>query len=125
VATIEACLGQAADQGDYRLLHDGTRGATSRTAWRLGQLVDDFTAINAFKTVFKLRSRYVHGEPMETISGADRTAARRLARRSVCALVGVASTAPIPTDRIAWLENLIPPPPPRPVNPPRAPKRRR
>lgn len=124
VATIEACLGQAADHGDYRLLPDGTRGATARTAWRLGQLLDDSTAVDAFRTLFKLRSRYVHGEPMDPISGADRTAARRLARRCVCALVGVASTGPIPTDRKAWLEDLIPPPP-RPVNPPKAPKRRR
>lgn len=123
VATIEAALGQAADHGNSQVLPDGSRRATALTAWRLRQLLDDPDAAGTFRALFKLRSRYVHGEPMEPISGADRTTARRLARRCVCALVGVASSDLVPADRTAWLASLVPPPPPSPTKPVKTRKR--
>lgn len=112
VTTIEASLGQAADHGRHPALPDGSRGATARTAWRLGKILNDPSAAGTFRALFKLRSRYVHGEPMDPISSTDRTTARTLARRCVCALVSIASNEPAVTDRTAWLNRLIPPPPP-------------
>lgn len=111
VATIEASLGQASDHKKGQPeLPNGRNGATARTAWRLGQLLDDPLAAEGFRQLFKLRSRYIHGELMEAISGNDRTAARRLARRCVCALVAAACTDPLPADRPSWLGTLIPEP---------------
>lgn len=124
VATIEASLGQAADHRNYQTLPDGSRRATALTAWRLRQLLNDPEASKTFRVLFKLRSRYVHGESMDPISSIDRTIARRLARRCVCALIGVASSYPAPTDRSAWLDSLIPPPPPHPDTPAKARMRR-
>lgn len=109
VATIEASLGQASDhiRKGQKPLPNGGNGGTARTAWRLGRLLDDPPAGDTFLRLFKLRSQYVHGELIGAVSGADRSTARRLARRCVCALVSAASEDPAPQDRASWLKSLI------------------
>lgn len=116
IATIEASLGLASDhKRGQPALPNGRNTATARTAWRLGELLADPTAGDHFQRLFKLRSQYVHGELMDAIPGADRTTARRLARRCVCALVTVASALEGPLDRAAWLKSLVPASSPAPV----------
>ena len=90
---LEAALGQ----------HEG--GATARVKQRLAGLLGDATVAGIYGDLFDLRSQFVHGRRMTSISGEDRCKARNLARRAAAALVERACRT-APEDRTADLEIL-------------------
>jgi len=66
--------------------------ATERVAARIGAALTDPRAAQDYKELFDLRSRFVHGRAgLNTISTRQPVLARILARRVVCALVGLAA----------------------------------
>jgi hypothetical protein len=87
LTAIEAALGLQSDygkkpKGDPR----NKRRVTDIMAQRVSALLGDGATALEYKTLFDLRSAYVHGRPMELISSVERFRARRLARRVVVAL---------------------------------------
>lgn len=104
ITTVEACLGQSSDhRKGMKALPDGSNGATGRTAWRLSTLLEDCSAGPEFKSLFKERSRFVHGESMKAITAESRCLARALARRCVRGVIQHAPT----TSREEFLSALV------------------
>jgi len=98
--TIEAALGLPEDHNrkTRRKLPGKERGASDRLKWRVGGLLQDDTASRTFERLYTKRSDFIHGKEMERISGLERVAARRLARRCVSAILDRAnSSAPPPS----------------------------
>jgi hypothetical protein len=86
---LEAALGLQSDYGG-KAAADPRKGSkvTEIMMDRVARLLDDPGAGVEFKTLFDVRSAYVHGRPMAAISSGDRFRSRRLARRVVVALIG-------------------------------------
>jgi len=101
LTALEAGLGLRADRAREKTLGS-----------RVQALLADAGAAVTYGKLFNLRSEYVHGRTMSEISGADRTDARRLARRVVNALVENAQS--LTADRESHLVGLAPSKPPRP-----------
>ncbi|MBQ1562078.1 hypothetical protein [Caulobacter sp.] len=90
---IEAALGQ----------HESS--ATECVRRRLAGLLGDAAVAADYGELFELRSQFVHGRSMTTISGEHRCRARSLARRTAAALVERACDA-MPSERAADLATL-------------------
>lgn len=88
LTVLEAALGLQSDYGP-KAVGDPRKGrkVTDIMMARVSRLLDDPGAGDEFKALFDLRSAYVHGRPMASISSVDRFRARRLARRVVVALI--------------------------------------
>ncbi|KQU92757.1 hypothetical protein ASD12_25805 [Mesorhizobium sp. Root102] len=91
LTVLEAALGLQSDYGGKAAL-DPRKGrkVTEIMMDRVARILDDRGAAVEFKALFDLRSAYVHGRPMASISSTDRFRARKLARRVVVALIGQA-----------------------------------
>ena len=98
ITTIEAALGL---QSDY-----DKPGATRRMAKRVSTLFGASTDGDDYRHLFDLRSRYLHGRPMNEIAGTDRLLARRLARRVVNEIVSAALRMPKSQSREEYLKSL-------------------
>jgi hypothetical protein len=100
LTTIEAALGLRADYDK--------RGATSRLRARIAALLNDRSAADLHKSLFDIRSDYLHGRgSKKVISSKEKTEARRLARRVVEALVARANEANMPASREEFLSGLL------------------
>lgn len=95
LVVCDAALGLQSDFGS-KPAGDPRRGfgATKIMAHRISTLLADPSAGNEFEELFQLRSSYIHGRTMASISSADRLRARRLARNIVVALTKAAGQAP-------------------------------
>ena len=109
VMVIEAALGLEIDYDGKRRnkLPVKKQGATFRLATRLSALLGSKRAGEDFDKLFDLRSAFVHGRSMSPITGEDRLLARRLARRTVEALVKAALETPAPSSRETYLSSLL------------------
>lgn len=109
IITIDAALGRPEDFDVWTRPHIGGRnlGATERVARRVGAILSDAGASRDYKDLFKLRSDFIHGSPLATISSQTRVKARRLARRVADALVGATSVTTHQT-RDSFLSALCP-----------------
>ena len=94
LTTVEAALGTKADYGGQaratRKLTPRLR-PSSRVGARLAALLDDAAAAVDYRELFEIRSAYLHGRGMGPLSSGHRARARRVARRTVAALVARAS----------------------------------
>lgn len=93
---IEAALGLPSDHdGKLRPKPDPAPGwgASRRVKGRLAGLLDDADAAEGYRRLLRLRNEFVHGRTMAPISTEDQVAARRLARRTVGALVDLAAAS--------------------------------
>jgi len=110
ITVIEAAVGMPIDHdARHRPRHPGNKnpGATARVAARLSALLNDPSASERYRALFKERSDFLHGQAMDDISSLSRLDARRLARKCVCALVGAAITAPRPANQDLFLADLL------------------
>jgi hypothetical protein len=96
ITTIEAALGL---QSDFP-------GATKRMVKRVTTLLGASVDGSDYRHLFDLRSRYLHGRPMDEIAGKDRLLARRLARRVVNEVVSAALKMPKSQSREEYLHSL-------------------
>jgi hypothetical protein len=97
IVTIEAALGLKLDHCRSRRPHlsDGKNpGATLRLRQRCSNLLNDTAASDILKSLYRVRSDYIHGAHLIHIPETDRLAARRLARRVAAAQVDAAATEP-------------------------------
>lgn len=79
-----------------------------RFVWpRLSALLGAQEDSQSFRTLFNMRSEYLHGRQMSSISTAERMLARRLARRTVQALYRVALETPALSSRETYLDALL------------------
>lgn len=103
---LEAAVGEEADH-DRKLRPKSERalGATERMARRIACLLDDPSAEQAYRDLFRVRSLFIHGRAgLATISTDERIMARRLARRAANALLERASSsAPSRSEVLAQL----------------------
>lgn len=108
ISTIEAALGQPEDHNprSRRKINGQNPGATYRVASRISGLLGDGSLSPIYSNLFGLRSDFLHGKPMASISGSDRRRARELARKVVCALIAVASSDPM-VNREKLLDKLL------------------
>lgn len=95
LTALEAALGLRKDQAREKTMSK-----------RIEVLLNDPAAGETYGWLFNLRSEYVHGRVMTAISGADRTEARRLARRVTEALMQRAQMTI--ADRESFLLTLAP-----------------
>jgi hypothetical protein len=104
MTVLEAALGEEGDH-DRKLRPKPERdlGATERMARKIAGLLGDQTAADAYRSLFKIRSLFVHGRAgLSTISTEQKVMARRLARRVVNALLDQAAAgAPSRADVLA------------------------
>lgn len=104
MTVLEAALGEEGDH-DRKLRPKPERdlSATERMARRIAGLLGDQTAADAYRSLFKIRSLFVHGRAgLSTISTEQKVMARRLARRVVYALLDrAAAGAPSRADVLA------------------------
>jgi hypothetical protein len=109
ITTIEAALGLRADYGGPGRSkpdrHKGV-GATKRLAARVAALLGGSTFAKQYEDLFNVRSAFLHGRAMGTISTNERVLARKLARQVVCALVQAASEGVVAA-RDTYLETLL------------------
>ncbi|SEH31061.1 hypothetical protein [Rhizobium sp. NFR12] len=108
ISTIEAALGSPIDHDNKKRPRLGgvKQGATHRVCLRISGLLGDAATGTAYGDLFKLRSDFLHGKPMGDISGRDKRAAREIARKVVCALIGSAVSTPS-VDREQFLAGLL------------------
>lgn len=104
ITAIEAALGL---EGDYissrRPKPDPHKSLSGmqRVAFRVGGVLNDETAITAYKELFDVRSAFVHGRAeIAKISTPQRVTARSLARRIMESLIAVANRDPRPRELI-------------------------
>jgi hypothetical protein len=110
ITVVEAALGLQIDHDSHKrrkLLNQNSQGATFRVAKRLSGLLGSKADGDAFQRLFKERSKYLHGRPMNSISTSERILARCLARRVVEALGKAALAMPAPTSREIYLDGLL------------------
>jgi hypothetical protein len=110
ITVIEAALGMPIDHKAGQRPKQSKKkdpGATARVAARLSALLNDPSASERYRALFKERSDFLHGQTMKDISSLSRLDARRLARQCVCALVGAAITAPRPANQDLFLAELL------------------
>ncbi len=108
MTVLEAALGEEADH-DRKLRPKAERdlSATERMARKVAGLLDDPSAAEAYRDLFRMRSLFVHGRAgLATISTDQRVMARRLARRVANALLDRASaSAPVRSELLTQLLN--------------------
>ena len=75
-------------------------------AKRVSTLFGASTDGDDYRHLFDLRSRYLHGRPMNEIAGTNRLLARRLARRVVNEIVSAALRMPKSQSREEYLKSL-------------------
>jgi hypothetical protein len=111
LTTIEAALGLHADYEEKlrpRPDPHGKLGASRRLRARIAAHLSDCSAAELYRTLFDVRSCYLHGRRMEeTISSEKKTGARRLARRVVEELVSRANEVSALSTREEFLRNLL------------------
>jgi hypothetical protein len=98
LTAIEAGLGLESDRRNG--------GVTKCVARRISTLLGTQSDGEAYHRLFDLRSAYLHGRKMHTLSSEDCVAARRLARKIVHGLVAAALKPPCPQSREAYLNEL-------------------
>jgi len=107
LTAIEAALGLQADYDRrLRLRSDKGPGATKRVAARIAALLNARGFADQYEQLFTVRSAFLHGRAMGTISTAERVMARKLSRQVVTALVDRATTAH-GANREAELQGLL------------------
>jgi hypothetical protein len=109
ITTIEASLGLQADyHKGLRKRPDRHNGmtATKRMQCRIAGLLGDRKYADQYGQLFDLRSAYLHGRAMSTISTVERVMARSLARHVVQALVLAVECGPI-SSREEFLATLL------------------
>lgn len=108
VSAIEAALGQQKDHsvGSRKKVGGKNPGATYRVEQRISGLLADRSLGQSYFRLFRLRSDFLHGKTMTDISGKDRTSARLLARKIVCALIDIA-VGSTNLDREVLLDDLL------------------
>ncbi|MBB4116422.1 hypothetical protein FHT80_005796 [Rhizobium sp. BK226] len=108
ISTIEAALGQPEDhvRGSRKKINGKDLGATQRVVRRISGLLNDQSLGQIYLKLFGLRSDFLHGKRMANISGVDRSSARALARKTVCALIGLAASEPL-VNRETLLDALL------------------
>jgi hypothetical protein len=99
VIVVEAALGM---ESDYK-----KGGATKRVAQRAASITGEANAASEYEELFNLRSRFIHGRQLSTISSDKRILARSLARRVASSLVRAAVAGGY-ADRDAFLSALSP-----------------
>lgn len=107
LTVIEAALGL---ESDFRKLPQDPHknvGATRRMAARVSALLDSAADGVTFTALFSIRSAFLHGRSMRTISSEDRIRARALARRVVWALIQRALLPQPPSNRELFAEELL------------------
>lgn len=97
MTAIEAALGMESDHRRWTrpkpYPHHGLH-STARIAGRIAGLLRDSAAARKYIELFEVRSAFIHGRSLSNpISSDQRITARRLTRRIVAALVGLASTS--------------------------------
>ena len=114
ITVVEAALGLSKDHsGKERHKRpnvnrcDNNPGATDRVGARIAALLDDQGAGDTYKALFKQRSLFLHGRGMADIPSLSRFQARRIARKTVCGLVGAAIATPAPANREVFLDELL------------------
>jgi hypothetical protein len=109
ITVVEAAFGMGIDH------HAGRRGripghnnpgATARVSARLSAALSSNAAREDFRRLFDLRSEFLHGREMSTISSADRALARSLARKAAASLIRDANNGAA-TTREAYLSGLL------------------
>jgi hypothetical protein len=109
ITTIEAALGLHADYGGPGRSkpdrHKGL-GATKRMAARVAALLGGSAFAQQYEDLFNLRSAFLHGRAMGSISTNERVLARKLARQVVCTLMQGTSVG-IVASRDSYLEALL------------------
>lgn len=86
--------------------HKHLKGATQRMVARVSSLLESSADGATYDHLFDQRSAFIHGRPLQPISAEDRISARRLARRVVQELIGVAASSAIGS-RNDWLDTLL------------------
>lgn len=95
MTAIEAAVGLEMDhRAGFRPKPDPHRkvsSPTDRVAGRVAAIMKDGASIEDYRALFHLRSAFVHGRAgLPKVSAEQRVMARKLARKVVCGLVGVA-----------------------------------
>src|SRR6516162_8818555 len=95
IMVVESALGSALDHDRRTRPKFGRKdpGTTDRVAWRVAGLLDDASAGERYRELFKERSDFLHGRLMSRLPGQSRLDARRIARQCVRALIETARTA--------------------------------
>lgn len=109
MTTIEAALGLHADyHASARITPDRNKGmsATKRMRGRIAGLFGVRRFADDYETLFNVRSTFLHGRTMGSISTKERVLARSLARQVVEAIVLAAEAGPV-TSREAFLDDLL------------------
>jgi hypothetical protein len=110
ITAVEAALGLASDfakAGERPRVDGENPGSTFRIKRRVGSITTDASKSEIFEELFRIRSAFVHGRPMEDISSAARLRARVLARQVVEALVQ-AGISDVSTSRKEFLTSFCP-----------------
>ena len=109
IMVVESALGSALDHDRRTRPKFGRKdpGTTDRVAWRVAGLLDDASAGERYRELFKERSDFLHGRVMSPLPGQSRLDARRIARRCVRALIETARAAEDVTDPDAFLHKLL------------------
>jgi len=107
IMVVESALGSALDHDRRTRPKFGRKdpGTTDRVAWRVAGLLDDASAGERYRELFKERSDFLHGRLMSRLPGQSRLDTRRIARQCVRALIETARTAE--TDADAFLRKLL------------------
>jgi hypothetical protein len=107
ITTLEAALGVQEDhRGKPKIAGHRRLGPTDRMTARVAALLDA-KASEDYGRLFDVRSKYVHGRRMDTISGQERIIARQLARRVVGELAKESLTIPKAQSRYDYLTDLL------------------
>ncbi|CAN7606114.1 hypothetical protein LJR220_005571 [Bradyrhizobium sp. LjRoot220] len=109
ITTIEAALGLHADYNPKaRVTPDRNKGmgATKRMRSRVAGLLGDRRFADEYEALFNIRSAYLHGRNMQSISTRERVLARSLARQVVEALILAAQANPV-VSREAYIDDLL------------------
>ncbi|WP_210134465.1 hypothetical protein [Pseudotabrizicola sediminis] len=109
ITMIEAALGLQSDyQKSVRVAPDrhNRMRATTKVRGRIAGLLGDVRFAEQYERLFNVRSAYLHGRAMTTISTQEQVIARSLARRIVEALISATRTASA-SSREDFLDDLL------------------
>ncbi|HFE3442939.1 TPA: hypothetical protein ACF3I9_004405 [Klebsiella aerogenes] len=108
IVVIDACLGEPRElKGKFNFTKQQNKmGFTKRLECRLAGLLGDAGLIDELDTLYDLRSTYVHGLNMHTISGSQKNRARVLARKTLLEITRIVETNPGITKRDFLVEML-------------------
>jgi hypothetical protein len=109
ITTIEAALGLHSDhQKSVRVAPDRHKrmGATKKVRGRIAGLLGEGCFSEQYERLFNVRSAYLHGRAMTTISTQEQVIARSLARRIVEALI-LATRKASASSREDFLDDLL------------------